>query len=473
MASTFSIRLPWNVSVSSASAILLVIYLAWSAKSYWRLRHFPGPWPARFTRLWYAKLIWGGSMAKDTAILFENPQQGPIVRIGPNTLVTNDPDMVRRMTATKSPYTRAESYKVFKFNANLDNVISTVDEERHTYLRNKMAHGYAGKGNLNLERQIDNQLEKMIELIDRDYKSLGSHLRPLDFARLSQYFALDAITDVAFSRPLGYLVSGSDHYDYIDNLRQSMALNLILSTLPLAWSFFDLGWIRTLIAPSPTDAKGFGRLMGIAKEVIAERFGADKIVKHDMIDSFIVNGLTQAECESETMLQVIAGSDTTATALRTTMFHIISQPLVYHALRAEIDTASDRNHLTSPIASDLEARKLPYLQACIKEGLRICPPGTGLFDKITPAEGDSYRGQMIPGNTRIGMANWAMQRSQEIYGADANYFRPERWLESEGEQKLRMERTHELVFSAGRYTCVGRNIALIELNKAILEVGCV
>ncbi|KAL9584545.1 MAG: hypothetical protein Q9203_004620 [Teloschistes exilis] len=201
-----------------------------------------------------------GSMAEDTAILFD--KYGSIVRIGPNTLVTNDPDMVRRMNASKSSYTRAESYKAFKFNANLDNVISTVDEERHSYLRNKMTHGYAGKGNLNLEQQIDNQVEKMIELIDRDYKSVGSDLRPLDFARLSQYFALDAITDVAFSRSLGYLISGSDHYDYIENLRQSMAMNLTLSTLPLAWSFFDLGWIRTLIAPSPTDAKGFGRLMG-------------------------------------------------------------------------------------------------------------------------------------------------------------------------------------------------------------------
>lgn len=102
----------------------------------------------------------------------------------------------------------------------------------------------------------------MVELIDRDYKSVASDLRPVDFARLSQYFALDALTDIAFSRPLGYLVSGSDHYDYIDNLRQSMALNLTLSTLPLAWSLVDCNWVRRFIAPSPSDAKGFGRLMG-------------------------------------------------------------------------------------------------------------------------------------------------------------------------------------------------------------------
>ncbi|KAI4248207.1 MAG: hypothetical protein LQ352_005989 [Teloschistes flavicans] len=152
------------------------------------------------------------------------------------------------------------------------------------------------------------------------------------------------------------------------------------------------------------------------------------------------------------------------------MFYIISQPRVHNALRAEIDAASDGNQLTRPIASDIEARKLPYLQACIKEGLRICPPATGLFDRIVPAAGDSFHGQRIPGGTRIGMANWAMQRSKEVYGADANFFRPERWLECDEEQKHRMDRTHELVFNIGRYTCMGRNIGLMELNKCILEV---
>lgn len=166
----------------------------------------------------------------------------------------------------------------------------------------------------------------------------------------------------------------------------------------------------------------------------------------------------------------IAGSDTTATALRMTIFHVISQPHVYNALRAEIDAASENNSLTSPIASDLEARKLPYLQACIKEGLRICPPATGLLDRAVPAEGDSYEGRFIPGNTSIGTNNYAMQRSKEVYGADADFYRPERWLEAEGEQKYRMEKTQELVFNFGRYSCLGKTIALMELNKCIIEV---
>ncbi|KAL8780102.1 MAG: hypothetical protein Q9213_006624 [Squamulea squamosa] len=391
-------------------------------------------------------------------------------RIGPNTLITNDPDMIRMMNATRSPYTRAESYKVFKFNAALDNIVSTTDEKRHTYLKNRMSHGYAGKGNPNLEQQINNQIQIMTSLIDRKYKSVGSDLRPLDFARLSQYFTLDTLTDIAFNRPLGYMASDSDQYQYLQNLQQSFSFNLVLSVLPELWRCFDVKWVRAMIAPKPGDPMGFGKLMGIAKEAIAERFGSEKIVKHDMINSFITNGLLQEECEAEILLQVIAGSDTTATALRMTMFHIISQPHVYTALRAEIDKASGAHHFTSPIASDLEARRLPYLQACIKEGLRILPPANSLFDKITPVEGDSFHGMPIPGNTRIGFSHYSVQRSKEVYGADADFYRPERWLETGGEKLLQMERTQELVFNIGRYMCMGKTIAFMELNKCIVEL---
>ncbi|KAL8685063.1 MAG: hypothetical protein Q9218_007996, partial [Villophora microphyllina] len=402
--------------------------------------------------------------------LLDSHNYGPIVVIGPNTLVTNDVDIIRRILATRSPYTRAESYKVFKFNATLNNVISTMDEERHTYLRNKMTHGYAGKGNPNLEQQINNRILEMTGLIDRKYKSVASDLRPLDFARICQYFTLDTLTDVAFNRPLGYLASDSDQYEYLQNLQQSMALNTVLSVLPTLYSFFDLPWVRRMVAPGPDDPKGFGRLMGIAKEAIAERFGPHKTVKSDMIGSFINNGLTQEECESETLLQVIAGSDTTATALRTTMFHIVSQPHVYNTLRAEIDTADENKNFTSPVVSDAEARNLPYLQACIKEGLRILPPATALSDKIAPAEGDTFLGKPIPGYTRVGMDNHALQHSKDVYGSDADFYRPERWLEATGENKYQMERTQELVFSGGRYVCMGKTIALMELNKCIVEM---
>lgn len=72
----------------------------------------------------------------------------------------------------------------------------------------------------------------------------------------------------------------------------------------------------------------------------------------------------------------VAGSDTTATAIRAITLFIISNPRVHAKLRSEIDEAESQGQISSPV-TDTEAKSLPYLQACIKEDLRIWPPFTG------------------------------------------------------------------------------------------------
>jgi cytochrome P450 len=57
-----------------------------------------------------------------------------------------------------------------------------------------------------------------------------------------------------------------------------------------------------------------------------------------------------------------------------------------------------------------------------------------------------------------------------MYGADADIFRPERWLEASGEKLEAMKRSSELVFGYGKYGCLGKTIAFLELNKVIAEV---
>ena len=93
--------------------------------------------------------------------------------------------------------------------------------------------------------------------------------------------------------------------------------------------------------------------------------------------SFIRHGLTQQEAEGESLLQVIAGSDTTAATIRVVLLNLMTSPLTYQRLQSEIDSAAASGKIGSPI-KDSEAREMPYLQAVIKEGLRILPPVTGL-----------------------------------------------------------------------------------------------
>jgi cytochrome P450 len=68
------------------------------------------------------------------------------------------------------------------------------------------------------------------------------------------------------------------------------------------------------------------------------------------------------------------------------------------------------------------------------------------------------------------LSTWATHRNKAIFGEDAEVFRPERWLEATGETLQRMERTIEVLFGSGRYGCLGKSVAFVELDKFFFEV---
>lgn len=66
---------------------------------------------------------------------------------------------------------------------------------------------------------------------------------------------------------------------------------------------------------------------------------------------------------------IIAGAESSASAIRSILVHTMTTPRVYIKIKAEIKAALDDNTVTSPIQMD-QALKLPYLQAVVYEGLR-------------------------------------------------------------------------------------------------------
>jgi len=213
----------------------------------------------------------------------------------------------------------------------------------------------------------------------------------------------------------------------------------------------------------------------VAKQVVKERLTAianDKPLKMDMLGSFLAHGLTRDEAEGETLVQIIAGSDTTATAIRATLLHLLSNPTSYAALTREIRAAAREGRISEPV-TDAESRaRLPYLQAVVREGLRIWPPVAGLMSVTVPAGGEVMHGLRIPEGTEIGWAAYGVLHSKEVAGPDAELFRPERWLEADPERLKAMNAQTEMVFKYGKWQCLGKTIALIELNKVFVEVGC-
>ena len=166
----------------------------------------------------------------------------------------------------------------------------------------------------------------------------------------------------------------------------------------------------------------------------------------------------------------IAGSITTVAAIRMTMLCLISTPAAYATLQREIDEAVKNGRISATI-SNSEAKALPYLQAVIKEGIRVYPPVPGLGSKQVPKGGDIICGYYVPEGTQIGHNTPGMMRSKNIWGEDAEIFRPERWLEADETKLKLMNSVVELNFGSGKYQCMGKTIAFMELNKIFVEVS--
>lgn len=208
----------------------------------------------------------------------------------------------------------------------------------------------------------------------------------------------------------------------------------------------------------------------VTKKVVAARFAPGATPQPDMLGSFIRHGLDQEEASGEALLQVVAGSDTSASTIRIVMLHLLANPPTYNRLQAEIDGAIASGKISSPI-KDSEARQLPYLQAVIKEGLRILPPAGGAFFKEVPPGGDVIDGKFIPGGTQIATSPLAIHHSKKTFGDDAEVYRPERWIEADEERLAKMQSTVDIVFHYGKWQCPGKTVALMEFNKIFVEVG--
>jgi cytochrome P450 len=131
---------------------------------------------------------------------------------------------------------------------------------------------------------------------------------------------------------------------------------------------------------------------------------------------------------SWTLANIMAGSDTTAIGLHATVYYLLKTPEALRNLKDELSKAS----LSYPVTWK-ESQRLPYLDACIKEALRLHPAiGFGLERKV-PATGlvlpDGFN--LSPG-TNVSVNAWVSGR-QSVFGPDVDSYLSERWLHTKDE----------------------------------------
>ena len=159
----------------------------------------------------------------------------------------------------------------------------------------------------------------------------------------------------------------------------------------------------------------------------------------------------------------------------------MKSPRILATLRAELDVTQ----LTFPVPYSA-AYKLPYLGAVIKESLRIHPiAGATFFERIVPAAGLKVPDSdvVLPEGTVVSVFPRLSACDKKIYGADADIFRPERWMKGENEseaefrERIAAMNSSDISFGKGSRACLGKHIAELELFKtvstlaALMDVG--
>ncbi len=171
-------------------------------------------------------------------------------------------------------------------------------------------------------------------------------------------------------------------------------------------------------------------------------------------------------------MNINAGSDTIASTLRAIFYHLLKTPDSLSQLQAELDSAVGGGTISSPSPTWNESQQnLPYLCAVIKEGLRMNPALSLSLERIVPREGLTLQHEdgtqtFFPPGTVVGINPWVFHRNQHVFGHDAESWNPGRWLSKEETETKHMDHSI-LSFGAGKRSCLGKNIALLELHKLV------
>ncbi|KAJ3568351.1 hypothetical protein NPX13_g6451 [Xylaria arbuscula] len=163
----------------------------------------------------------------------------------------------------------------------------------------------------------------------------------------------------------------------------------------------------------------------------------------------------------EAVTLLAAGGETTASALTTAMYFILAnKENVLSRLQAEVDSVMSAG-VTRPPVADLE--RLPYLNAVIKESLRISTI-TARLTRVAPEEVLQYKDWVMPAGTAVSMTLREISFDPEIFPSPMS-FQPERWLPSN--PNLERCNRYSVAFSRGSRMCIGINLAHSELYIAI------
>jgi len=328
---------------------------------------------------------------------------------------------------------------------------ATTDIKLHRHLRSRVTGTYSMSAILSMEPLIqevmDLNLTKLRQFADRG--------EILYMDKWANYFTLDVVGQLGLGGVLGFLETGSDVNGIIGSIHDGFWLMSNMGNIPL-----QMFWLNNRFAKWLVKKLGGKRLN--AFDVFLDwldRQVEDRMVnslgdrRRDMLQHFIEakdmsgNPVKKEDVMIEGVNLLGAGADTTAIGILACIGALLLHPEHKRKVMAEVDEAYELLglHKENREISFKDAEKLPYLSAVVCESTRLHPSIQYQLPRYVPKGGIQLGHYFVPEGSICGISPQTMNRSKEIFGADAEEFKPQRWVAETAADEERIKLQNSLL----------------------------
>ncbi|KAF2763809.1 cytochrome P450 monooxygenase-like protein [Teratosphaeria nubilosa] len=395
------------------------------------------------------------------AILKLHERYGPVVRIAPNELSFNRAQSWQDIYTVRHgalPFIKSEFYEGGNFAAEALSIVSERDPERHARMRRYLSNAFSDRSLKEQEPLIQGVVDELIA------KLAAFDAQGTDMVMWFNLATFDIIGSLAFGETFGGVASGTQH-PWIATVIKSLSKGALGDC---AKRFPALAKVVMFVLAKPIDkllaeTRAHERN---SKELVQRRI-ARKTERKDFMTNILearaTDDISDTQIAAHASDFVIAGSETTATALACITYYLLRNPAITESLRAEIDSAF--NSYDSINASSTAG--LRYLNAVCQEGMRMYPPLPFALPRVVPPGGAMVDGHWLPAGIIVSTAPFAASMDSRNFHEPWT-FKPERWLDAKLREKDKQDASQP--FSLGPRGCMGRSMGWMELRIILAKL---
>ncbi|KAI9164046.1 Cytochrome P450 monooxygenase lcsI [Paramyrothecium foliicola] len=431
------------------------------------LSKIPGPPTWSAFRLPFVLSLLRGTIVHDIQDLHR--RYGPVLRIAPNEVTFAQPE------AWKDIFQYRPGHAEFLKDAiwwrgppgKPDSLLSAIHPEEHARIRKALAPAFTTRALRSQEVIVHRYVNLLVERLSEITDSSANHEAEVDILPWLNFTTFDVFGDLGFGESFDCLEQ-SKYHPWIALLFNSVKAASFISA---ARYYPVIEKLLFKMIPASLRKMADDHYRQIVDKV--DRRLNWEVQRSDIMSPVIdgmhkSGGLSKDEINATFSPLTTAGSETTATALAGTLNYLVQNPDKLGKLAEEVrQKFQNRSGITLDAVQDL-----PYLNAVLNEGLRLCPPVPWMLPRIVPQDGDTVCGIWLPGGTPVSIQAYSLNRDPAYFHLPERFL-PERWLpdRTDPESIFRNDRCDDLhPFSAGSRSCIGRHLAWAEMRLIMAKL---